>query len=105
MLYLELSWLLLVLVQQTLDSSSGSVAGYGGSCAAACGQTYTACKSSALFSHSRTKQLLLFLSFSGVFFTLLLNYDNKVTKKGIHIAALVGGAVRVAMAYVAVLCA
>lgn len=103
MLYLELSWLLLVLVQQTHDSSSGSVACYGRSCAAGYGQTYTACKSSALLSHSQTtKQLLLCLSFSGVFFTL--NYDHKAMKKGSQIAALVGGAVCVAMAY-AVLCA
>lgn len=90
-LYLKLSWLLLVLVQQTHDSSSDSIAGYGGSCAAGCAQTYTAFKSSFLFSHSKTaKQLLLCLSFLGVFFTL--NYDNKVMKKGIQIAALVCGA-------------
>lgn len=51
------------------DSGSGSIAGYRENCAAGLGQTYTACRSSALFSHSRTtKQLLLCLSFSGVVF-------------------------------------
>lgn len=45
-----------------------------------------------------------FVSLSlGCFFTL--NFDNKVMKKGIQIAALMDGAVHVAMAYVAVLCA